>query len=104
VFMIPRSPRTVDNRSVAIVRAVVVPTAMDIGLGLPFIADRVYDPVSEATDPMFSVAQSGGKLRPFHKALMSCILMGRSDCLDPISGDRVRLSSMHEDLRDSTAP
>jgi len=98
LFVYPRGPKTIDNRSVAIVRAVVVPTAMDIGLGLPFMADRIYDPVSDATDPIFSVAQSGGRIRPFHKELMSCILNGNSDC------HQVKLSSMREDLRDPTSP
>jgi hypothetical protein len=104
VFLIPRPPKTEDNRSVAIVRAVVVPTAMDLALGMPFMGDRIFDPVTEATDPMNSVAQAGGRLCPFHKHVVRCILNGNNDCLLPGSPNWVRLSSTLEDLRDPTTP
>jgi hypothetical protein len=98
LFHIPLKPKTIDNRSIAIIRAVVVPTAMDLGESLGFESDRVSDPVTGSTDPMFSVQQIGGKMRPFHKALMSCIRQGRPDCwCDTDAG--VKLSTTKEDQR-----
>jgi hypothetical protein len=98
LFQIPRSRKTVDNRSIAIVRAVVVPTAMDLGESLGFEGDRVVDPVTDGTEPMFSMQQIGGKIRPFHKHLMECIVQGpelpNTDCLT-----QETLSKTMEDLR-----
>jgi len=60
--------------------------------------DRVYDPVTESADPMFSMQQIGGKIRPFHKHLMECIVQGpkppNTDCLT-----QETLSKTMEDLR-----
>jgi hypothetical protein len=96
LFRLPPYSETVDNRSVAVVRAVVVPTAMDIGLGLRFEGDRVWDPVTGTTALVSSAEEAGGKLRPFHKKMLQCISQG-----DPLGNDcaNVTLSGMVEDLR-----
>jgi hypothetical protein len=104
LFRLPPYASTVDNRSIAIVRALVVPTAMDLGLSLGFAADRVEDPVTGSSDPLNSVAQAGGKLRGFHTELVKCVLRGNDDCLTPGSRNRVRLSTTPEDYRDPTTP
>jgi hypothetical protein len=98
LFRLPPYSKTEDNRSVAIVRAVVVPTAMDLGLSLPFSADRVEDPITDTTDPLNATAQAGGRLRGFHNLMDSCMLRGKDDC------SSVKLSTTPEDLRDPTTP
>jgi CheY-specific phosphatase CheX len=98
LFRMPPYSKTEENRSVVIVRAVVVPTAMDIGLSFPFAADRIEDPVTDTTDPMDAVAQAGGRLRPFHELLTRCVLVGRNDC------GAIKLSTTPEDLRNPTTP
>jgi hypothetical protein len=97
LFRMPPYSKTVDNRSYAIVRAVVVPTAMDLGLSLRFEADRVVDPITDATDSLNSMAQAGGRLRPFHKCFMQRIVNPNVDC-------PATLSQTPEDLRDPTTP
>jgi hypothetical protein len=97
LFRLPPYSKTQDNRSVAIVRAVVVPTAMDLGLSLPFLTDRVYDPVTDTTDLLNAVSQAGGTIRRFHNRVVACMLQGE-DCSD------VKLSTTPEDLRDPTTP
>lgn len=97
LFHFPDTTKTIDNRSVAIIRATVVPTAMDLGESIGFEGDRVLDPLTESTDPIYSISQIGGKIRPFHKELMRCIAGGRGDCWDENHG--VRLSKMPEDLK-----
>jgi hypothetical protein len=106
LFEFPLPPTTVENRSIAIVRAVVVPTAMDLGLSLPFESDRVFDPATGTMDPLFSLKQIGEKIRPFHKTLMKCIVDGKdlngnelltsakTECLQAL-----KLSETQEDLR-----
>ena len=96
LFRMPPYSKTVDNRSYAIVRAVVVPTAMDWGLSLRFEADRVKDPITDATDPLNSMKQAGGRLRPFHKCYMQQIVDSNLHCPS--------LSNTPEDLRDPTTP
>jgi len=96
LFHFPNTTKKVDNRSVAIVRAVVVPTAMDLGQSLDFESDRVSDPLTGSTDPIYSMQQIGGKIRPFHKKLMECVIRGKSDCWG-CSG--IRLSGILEDLK-----
>jgi len=98
LFRMPPYSKTEDNRSVAIVRAVVVPTAMDLGLSLPFAADRIEDPITDTTDPLNATAQSGGRLRAFHNSLVTCILQGSDNCAN------LSLSTTPEDLRDPTTP
>jgi hypothetical protein len=98
LFRMPPYSKTEDNRSVAIVRAVVVPTAMDLGLSLPFAADRVEDPVTDTTDPLNATAQSGGRLREFHNRMVTCMLQGSDNCAN------LKLSTTPEDLRDPTTP
>lgn len=97
LFRMPPYSKTVDNRSYAIVRAVVVPTAMDWGLSLRFESDRIKDPITDATDPLNSMKQAGGKLRPFHKCFVQHIVNPQAVC--PSS-----LSTTPEDLRDPTTP
>ncbi|MFI5098051.1 MAG: IPT/TIG domain-containing protein [Candidatus Acidiferrales bacterium] len=97
LFRMPPYSKTVDNRSYAIVRAVVVPTAMDLGLSLRFEGDRVWDPITRATDPLNSMKQAGGRLRPYHKYLMQCIVRGTNPC-------PATLSTTPEDLRDPSSP
>jgi hypothetical protein len=70
---------------------------MDIGLGMRFEGDRVLDPVIAATDPLQSIEQGGGKLRPFHKRMVESFLQG----VDSWPND-LKLSKMPEDLRRST--
>lgn len=98
LFHIPRNPKKIDNRSLAIVRAVVVPTAMDLGESMGFESDRISDPVTESTDPMFSIQQIGGRIRPFHKHLMTCIINGTSGCWSN-TPNGIKLSSTLEDQR-----
>jgi hypothetical protein len=102
LFRLPPYSKTEDNRSVAIVRAVVVPTAMDLGLSLPFEADRVRDPITDTADSLNTVAQAGGRLRPFHNKLIACILEGQQPCIGSVPD--MKLSKTPEDLRDPTAP
>ncbi len=103
LFRMPPYSKTEENRSVAIVRAVVVPTAMDLGLSLAFAADRVEDPITDATDPISATTQAGGRLRPFHKRLTECVLVG-SDPRDGNNCEAIRLSTTPEDLRNPTTP
>ena len=97
IFRMPPYSKTVDNRSYAIVRAVVVPTAMDLGLSLRFEGDRVLDPITGATDPLNSMKQAGGRLRPFHKCFVQRIASPGLDCPST-------LTETPEDLRDPTTP
>jgi hypothetical protein len=97
VFRFPPSAKTEDNRSFAIVRAVVVPTAMDLGLSLRFESDRMKDPITAATDPLNSIKQAGGKLRPFHKCYVQQLLNVKDPC-------KLKLSETLEDLRDPATP
>jgi hypothetical protein len=97
IFEWPRKPVTVDNRSIAIIRAVVVPTAMDLGEALDYVSDRVVDPVTNTTEALSSIQQLGWKARVYHKLLMQCIatLKSRNCTLDP----ELRLSNIPEDVR-----
>ncbi|MGH9774867.1 MAG: hypothetical protein ACRD50_07950 [Candidatus Acidiferrales bacterium] len=74
LFEIHRGPKTKDNRSVAIVRAVIVPTAMDLGLGLRFEMDKIEDPVTNTLTPLSSLGQLGGNVSRFHQNLMKCMV------------------------------
>jgi hypothetical protein len=94
LFHRPDTTKTIDNRAVAIVRAVVVPTAMDLGQSLEFDSDRVLDPITGTADQILSMAQIGGKVRPFHKKLIECVIKGGTDCWA-----QVKLSDMPEDSR-----
>jgi hypothetical protein len=94
---IPRDPKTIQNRTIAIVRAVIVPTAMDIGLSMPFKDDRFVDPITNTTKNLSSAAAAGGKLLRFHQELMSCILKGNLNCMET-----TRLSDLPEETNDST--
>jgi hypothetical protein len=98
LFHIPLNPTKIDNRSIAIIRAVVVPTAMDFGESMGFESDRVWDPSTDSTDPMFSVQQIGGRIRPFHKHLMTCITSGTDGCWGR-TPNGVKLSATLEDQR-----
>jgi hypothetical protein len=94
---IPRDPKTIQNRTIAIVRAVIVPTAMDIGLSMPFVDDRFLDPITHTIRDMSSADMTGKKLLLFHNALMSCILQGNSNCMET-----TKLSDLPEETYDST--
>jgi len=48
LLAIQRQPKTVQNRAVVVVRAVVVPTAMDLGLSIPFRSEQISDPSRQA--------------------------------------------------------
>jgi hypothetical protein len=95
VLTIPRSPLTVQNRSIAVVRAVVVPTAFDLGLSLPFRSDHIEDPISLTSKLLFSTDQTDNKLAEYHKNFITCILKGP---LDPNSTcmTETRLSQLKE--------
>jgi hypothetical protein len=92
ILAIPRAPLTVENRSVAVVRAVIAPTAMDMGLSMPFRADRIDDPITSTSNTLSSIAQTNYKLPEFHKQLMACILRGAHDCMSK----EVQLSRIDE--------
>lgn len=100
ILAIPREPKTVENRSVAVVRAVVVPTAMDLGLGMPFNNDHIDDPLTGTALDLSALAQTSGKFQAFHRQLMSCILEGNEQqnaCID-----QIKLSTIPELMWDST--
>ena len=100
LFHFPDRLKTVDNRSAAIIRAVVVPTAMDLGLGLRMENDRIVDPAENATINLNSMDQIEGKPRLFHRELMFCIEKAQtSNCL----GD-VKLSTTAADLKSADSP
>jgi len=80
-MVIPRAPKTVQNRAIAVVRAVVVPTAMDLGLSLPFRGDRIDDPLTGASVSYNALAQTSYKFQEFHHKLMYCILAGAGNCM-----------------------
>ncbi len=93
LFEWPRFPVTVDNRSVAIIRAVVVPTAMDFGEALDFESDRVKDPVTGLTESLSSINQLGWRARQFHRLMMQCVVNSSTP------GCSARLSEIPDDLR-----
>jgi hypothetical protein len=74
LFEWPRSPITVDNRSLAIVRAVVVPTSMDLGEALNYESDRIYDPITRTTQALSSIQQLGWRARQYHRLKMQCMV------------------------------
>jgi hypothetical protein len=92
LFQWPRSPVTVDNRSVAIIRAVVVPNAMDIGEALNYDSDRVYDPVTRTSVTLFSVQQLGWRARQFHHQMLRHMV-------NPSTVSSPTLSGIPEDVR-----
>ncbi|MGA7793855.1 MAG: Ig domain-containing protein [Candidatus Acidiferrales bacterium] len=92
ILAIPREPLTVQNRSVAVVRAVVVPTAFDLGLSMPFRSDHIEDPISQTSKSLSSVAQTNNKLAEFHKKFIACILKGE----DPDCRSTTHLSDIKE--------
>jgi hypothetical protein len=95
LFEWPRAPVTVDNRSVAIVRAVVVPTAMDLGEALNFENDRIYDPVTQTTETLYCMKQLGWKARKFHQQFMRCVVTAA----DPKGNCWPKLSDTPDDIR-----
>jgi hypothetical protein len=92
VLEISQTPQTKDNRSVAVVRAVIVPTAMDLGLTQEYENDRVSDPVTNSPLRARSVGQLLGNVRAFHKDLVTCISQ-QSSCFG-----QKKLSASSEDL------
>jgi hypothetical protein len=77
------APKTVDNRSVAVVRAVIVPTSMDLGLGLRFVEDRIVDPVTDTAVKAKSIEQVGEGIFIYHTRLIECI-SSDSGCLEKV--------------------
>ena len=53
-----------------------VPTAMDLGEALNLESDRIYDPVTQTTEALFSMKQLGWKVRQFHRRMMQCVACG----------------------------
>jgi hypothetical protein len=98
LFTWPRAPVTVDNRSVAIVRAVVVPTAMDLGEALNYESDRVLDPIIDTTQTLSSIGQLGWRVRQFHRLMMRCVV-ARTDGCDELGPT---LGGTPEDVRKPT--
>jgi hypothetical protein len=95
LFEWPRDPITIDNRSLAIIRAVVVPTAMDLGDSLDYSSDRILDLATNATESLSSLYQLGWRIRQFHKNMMQCVVNSSL----PICGSNLKLSKLPEDLR-----
>jgi hypothetical protein len=91
ILAIPRAPETVQNRAVAVVRAVIAPTAMDLGLSMPFRDDSVGDPISLSSKSFSSEGQTNNKLEEFHKQLIVCVLKGNAHCMD-----KIRLGDIEE--------
>jgi hypothetical protein len=89
ILAVRRDPKTIQNRSLAVVRAVVVPTAMDVGLGMPFRADDIYDPVTETSKSLSSLGQTSNKFQGFHQSLMRCILEASQDCMTEVRLSRI---------------
>jgi hypothetical protein len=98
LFEWPQTPVTVDNRSIAIIRAVVVPTAMDLGEGMNYASDRIEDPLTNTDETLFSMQQLGFRFRRFHLELMRCMV----DRSLPICQSGPRLSKLAEDIRKPT--
>ncbi len=99
LFSWPQNPKIIDNRSVAVVRAVVVPTAMDLGLNLRFENDRVLDPLTNSKVSLNSTRQLDGRVRPFHKVMMSCVVDGKDRIGNPADCDAITLQNEREDYR-----
>jgi hypothetical protein len=58
------------------VRAIVVPTAMDLGLSVRFDNDQINDPVMNMAIPVRSISQLYGNMFEFHKEFMRCLVQG----------------------------
>jgi hypothetical protein len=97
LFEITPRPQTKDNTSIAVVRAIVVPTAIDLALTVRFELDRINDPVMNTAIPLKSISQLNGNIFEFHKNLMRCMVQGpvapATKCLDR----RIKLSKIPED-------
>jgi hypothetical protein len=93
-FEVTPQPQITDNRSIAVVRAMVVPTAMDLGLTVRFDNDRIYDPVMNAEVPVKSVNQLNGNIFEFHKEFIRCMIQdAEGTCLG-----KTKLSAIQEDI------
>lgn len=102
LFVWPRLPLTIDNRSVAIIRATVVPTAMDLGEAMDFESDRVLDPVTGITESFSSVSQLGWKARQFHRLMMQCALNDSALQGRDVTCQTLTLENVHDDIRKTT--
>jgi hypothetical protein len=91
LFTIPRPPATIQNRAIAVVRAVVVPTAMDLGLSMPFRDDYIEDAATRVRKSTSSLSRAGNKFEDFHMTLIHCILEGHSDCMTRTSLSKLRV-------------
>jgi hypothetical protein len=93
-FEVTPQPQVTDNRSIAVVRAMVVPTAMDLGLTVRFDTDHIYDPVMKAEVPVKSVSQLNGNIFGFHKEFIKCMIQdAEGTCLG-----KTKLSAIQEDI------
>ena len=71
----PRSPASEYHSSIAILSAIVVPTAADLGYTARFEWDRISR--SQATRTMKDL---GDEVPPFHRLMVSCFRSGDADC------------------------
>jgi hypothetical protein len=99
LFSWPQNPKLLDNRSVVVVRAVVVPTAMDLGLSLRFEGDRVVDPLTNSKISLNSTRQLDGRARPFHKQMIYCVVNGTDIAGNAVNCDDIKLQGEQEDHR-----
>jgi len=72
LFSWPRRPAKVDNRSLAIISAVIVPTAMDLALGMRFEGDREL--VAGGTRRFHYAGELPLQVRAFHKKWIACLV------------------------------
>ena len=100
LFRLRRPPLEVDNRSWAMVQAMIVPTAMDLGLSLRFELDRVYKDAQRTSYGEFKRPEGEIlKARGFHKKLMGCILNSSDPKLEDCSV--VQLSKLPRDASEN---
>jgi hypothetical protein len=84
LLAIQRQPKTIQNRAVVVVRAVVVPTAMDLGLSIPFRSEQISDPITSSSLRLSTLSETDNKWTEFHQQLMNCILRGENQCMTKI--------------------
>lgn len=90
-------PQVTDNQSAAVVRAIVAPTAMDLGLSVRYEVDRIDDPGSRRARPVASLRQQDGRAFEFHRQFVQCVVQGPKkgahNCFEA-----TKLSEMREEL------
>jgi hypothetical protein len=99
IFRWHRDPLETDNRSLAIVNALIVPTAMDLALSLRLEGDREL--AAGGTRRFHRLSELPPQVRPYHKMRMDCLL----NLLPPFASgsdsacSNARLSSVPADAR-----